>query len=213
RRPAMFKHLGRSAASHPWAVCTAWLAAGALLTLAAPSWDSKTQDDDIRFLPDRCPSVRGYRLLQQAFPEDVFASRLVFAVERPDRPLTDADFALVGKLVEDLDRLRREEPGLQIGRPVSCRDGGGGARLTRDDRRCTLIQVPLGTPFLALQTRSAVERTREVLQKRVAEAGRGAPSLYATGSAGIGRDLTAAAGESLDGTTLATIALVVIVLL
>ena len=106
----MFKLLGRLTVAHPWAICTAWLAAGALLTLVAPSWDSKTQDDDIRFLPDRCPSVRGYRLLQQAFPDDVFASRLVFALERPDRPLGPADFALVGKLVEDLERLRHDEP-------------------------------------------------------------------------------------------------------
>ena len=48
----MFKFLGRLAASRPWAICTAWLVAGALLAVVAPSWDSKTQDDDIRFLPD-----------------------------------------------------------------------------------------------------------------------------------------------------------------
>src|SRR5207302_11479769 len=78
---------------------------------------------------------------------------------------------------------------------------------------CTLLQVPLGTPFLALQTRAAVDRAHEVLAWTLAAAGPGAPRLYATGSAGIGRDLTRAAGESLDGTTLATVALVVIVLL
>src|SRR5947209_4381047 len=98
----MFNLLGRLSTSRPRAVCAAWLVAGALLTLVAPSWDSKTQDDDIRFLPDRCPSVRGYQLLQQAFPQDVFASNLVFAVERDDRPLSSADFALVGRLVDAL---------------------------------------------------------------------------------------------------------------
>jgi putative drug exporter of the RND superfamily len=209
----MFKLLGRLAASHPWTVCAAWLVSGALLALLAPSWDSRTQDDDIRFLPDRCPSVRGYKLLQQAFPDDVFASSLVFAVERADAPLTEADFQLVGELVGELEKLRQQEPGLKIGRIVSCRDGIVGGRLTSDDRRCTLIQVPLGSPFLALQTRAAVDRTHDVLAKRVARAGPGAPKLYATGSAGIGRDLTRAAGESLDGTTLATILLVVVVLL
>ncbi len=209
----MFKFLGRLAASRPWAICTAWLVAGVLLGLVAPSWDSKTQDDDIRFLPDRCPSVRGYQLLQKAFPDDVFASRLVFAVERAGGPLTPADFDLVGKLVDELDRLRRDEPVLQIGKVVSCRDGIVGGRLTSDDRRCTLIQVPLGTPFLAVQTRAAVDRASAALRKVVDAAGPDAPALYATGSAGIGRDLTAVAGESLDGTTVATIALVVVVLL
>src|SRR5262249_22397937 len=149
----------------------------------------------------------------QAFPQDVFASRLVFALERDDGPLTAADFALVGRLVEDLEKLRRDEPGLKIGKTVSCRDGIVGGRLTSDDRRCTLIQVPLGTPFLALQTRYAVDRAHQVLSPRMARAGPGAPKLYATGSAGIGRDLTRAAGDSLDGTTLATVLLVVVVLL
>jgi RND superfamily putative drug exporter len=194
-------------------ICAAWLAAGALLALLAPSWNSRTQDDDIRFLPGRCPSVRGYRLLEQAFPEDVSASRLVFAIERANAPLTPGDFALVRELVADLEKLRRDEPGLKLGRTVSCRDGIVGGRLTSDDCRCTLIQVPLGTPFLALHTRYAVDRAHEVLARRVARAGPGAPKLYTTGTAGIGRDLTRAAGESLDGTTLATILLVVVVLL
>ncbi len=209
----MFNLLGRLATSRPWAVCAAWLAAGALLSLLAPSWDSKAQDDDIRFLPDRCPSVRGYQLLQQAFPQDVFASNLVFALEREDKPLTADDFALVGKFVEELERLRAREPELKIGKIVSCRDGIVGGRLVSDDRHCTLIQIPLGTPFLALQTRAAVDRAHEVLREKLTEAGPGAPLLYATGSAGIGRDLTRAAGDSLDGTTLATIALVIVVLL
>ncbi len=209
----MFKLLGRLCASHPRYVCVAWLAAGAVLALLAPSWDSRTQDDDIRFLPGRCPSVRGYRLLEKAFPEDVSASRLVFALERENAPLTPADYALVGQLVADLEKLRRDQPALKLGKTVSCRDGIVGGRLTSDDRRCTLIQIPLGTPFLALQTRTVVDRASEVLARRMAQAGPGAPKLYATGTAGIGRDLTQAAGESLDGTTLATIVLVILVLL
>src|SRR5437660_1604852 len=52
-----------------------------------------------------------------------------------------------------------------------------------------------------------------VLKRRLADAGPDVPRLYATGAAGIGRDLTHAAGESLDGTTLATVLLVVVVLL
>src|SRR5207244_4094887 len=76
----MFHPIGRFVATHPWVVCAIWVVASGLLTTLAPKWDSRTQDDDIRFLPDRCPSVRGYQLMQEAFPDDVFASRLVFAV-------------------------------------------------------------------------------------------------------------------------------------
>ena len=209
----MFHPIGRFAATHPWVVCLVWVVAGILLTLVAPNWDSRTQDDDIRFLPDRCPSVRGYQLMQQAFPDDVFASRLVFAIEREDAPLTAADYDLVKVLAADLEQLRQDALELQIGKTCCCLDAVIGTRLISADKHCTLIQVPLGTPFLALQTQAAVDRAREVLQKRIAEAGPDAPKLFTTGSAGVGRDLTTAAGQSLDGATWATIALVIVVLL
>src|SRR5258708_4202820 len=105
----MFKFLGRFAVAHAWKICAVWLVGGILLSWAAPSWDTQSQDDDIRFLPDRCASVRGYNLLAKAFPQDIFASRVIFAVERPDRPLSAADFALADDLVKDLVQLSKEE--------------------------------------------------------------------------------------------------------
>ncbi len=209
----MFHPIGRFAASHPWVVCLSWLLAGIVLTVAAPSWDSRTQDDDIRFLPERCASVRGYQLMQEAFPEDVFASRLVFAVEREDGPLNEADFEVVKQLVADLEQLRKQAPELGIGKAISFRDGLVGGRLTSTDKHCTLIQVPLASPFLAVQTQAAVDRATEVLRARLRKSGIKWLKLYATGSAGIGRDLVTAASDSLDGTTLATVLLVVVVLL
>ena len=106
----MFKVLGRWTATHPWRVCVAWLFVGAAVAWLAPSWDNRAQDDDIRFLPARCDSVRGYRLLEQAFPQDVFASRAIFAVERRSGGLTEADLALVDDAVADLLSLRRKAP-------------------------------------------------------------------------------------------------------
>src|ERR1700753_2634428 len=119
----MFKSLGRLTTAHPWIVCGAWGVAGALLACVAPPWDTKTQDDDIRFLPGRCASVRGYQLLEESFPKDVFASRAIFAVERPDGPLTPDDLALVDRMVAELAKLKQEDPGLQIGSITSHRDG------------------------------------------------------------------------------------------
>jgi RND superfamily putative drug exporter len=209
----MFQGLGRLATTRPWSVCLAWVAAGIILSLAAPAWDATSQDDDIHFLPDRCASVRGYQLLGKAFPQDVFASRAILALERDGGPLTGADFRLVDQCVADLVRLREEEPGLQIGGICSCRDGVIGRRLTSADQRCTLIQVSLGTPFLALQTRATVNRMDDCVRRRLAASGPDVPRLMITGPAGLGRDLTEASGSSLDGTTWATIALVVVVLL
>jgi putative drug exporter of the RND superfamily len=209
----MFRLLGRIAARHPWGVCAAWLVGGLLLARVAPAWDTKAQDDDIRFLPARCAGVRGYHLLAEAFPQDVFASRLIFALERSERPLTDADFELTDRCVADLEELRRDQPDLQLGKVACYRDPLVGQRFVSADRCCTLIQVSLATPFLAQQTRRAVDCADEVVRRRVREAGRAAPQVWATGPAGIGRDLVRASAESLDGTTLATVALVVVVLL
>src|SRR5262249_59965422 len=88
-----------------------------------------------------------------------------------------------------------------------------GRRLVSADGRGTLIQVSLGTPYLALQTRRTVDRVDALVRPRVAALGRGAPRLFVTGPAGVGRDLTRASADSLDGTTLATVILVVVILL
>jgi len=209
----MFKLVGRLATTHPWIVCATWLLAGVAISALAPAWDSKAQDDDIRFLPDRCPSVRGYHLLEKSFPKDISQCRAIFAVERQGDPLTDADFKLVDGLVEDLNHLRAKEPELQICQINSYRDGFVGNRLTSKDGHCTLIQMSLGTPYLALQTRTTVDRAEAELRKRLAKANGNEPTVLTTGPAGIGRDLIRASADSLEGTTLATVALVIVVLL
>jgi RND superfamily putative drug exporter len=209
----MFHRLGRCTASHPWTICALWLLAGAALALIAPRWDTRTQDDDVRFVPDRFTSVRAFQLMEKAFPQEVTASNLVFVVERENAPLTAADFALVDLIIKDLEQLRLASPELKIGKIDSCRDELVGSRLTSTDRHCTLIQVCLGTPYLALATADAVDRSRARVAARVAEAGAHAPHIYATGAAGVGRDLTRTCGSSLEGTTTATVILVIVVLL
>jgi RND superfamily putative drug exporter len=209
----MFDFLGRLATNHPWKVCTAWLVLALGLTWLAPAWQCKAQDDDIRFLPPDTPSVRAFRLLEQAFPQDVFACRAIFTFERADEPLGADDLALVDDVVACLEGLKRAEPGLKIGGIASHRDPVIGKRLISADRQCTLIQMSLATPYLALQTKEAVDKAEAMARVIVARAGYDAPRLCVTGPAGVGRDLVRAGAESLDQTTIATVALVVVVLL
>ncbi len=212
-RAGMFQRLGQWVTTHPWAVCATWLLAGAALAWIAPHWDTRTHDEDISFVPERFTSVRAYHLLQQAFPRDVFASRVVFALERADGPLTDADLRVVDALVADLEALRRDASELKLGTIESYQDGVVGTRMTSTDRQCTLVQLSLDTPYLALATVGTVDRAAAVAHARVARSGTAGLSLYVTGVAAIGRDLTRAAGDGLDGTTWATVLLVVVVLL
>jgi RND superfamily putative drug exporter len=209
----MFHQLGWFAASRPWVICVLWVLLGLGLARVAPHWDTRTQDDDVRFVPDRFTSVRAYQILEKAFPKDVSACRLIFAVEREDGTLTDADLALVDGLVQDLDKLRSEAPELKLGKVESYKEGFLGNRLTSTDQQCTLIGVPLETPFLALGTVTSVDRCQAVAKEHMVRAGPNAPKLFTTGAAGIGRDLTKACGDSLEGTTVATVILVIVVLL
>jgi RND superfamily putative drug exporter len=209
----MFKYLGRWTTTHPWLICSAWLFVAAVVGLAAPRWDDRAADDDIHFLPARCDSVKGHQLLERAFPQDVFASRLIVAVERGDAPLTAADLALVDGVAADLQRLRQDDTSLQIARICTHRDPILGKRLVSADGRCTLIQVSLATPYLAVQTRATVDAVDACLRRRVSTVGAAAPAIHLTGPAGIGRDLIVASANSLESTTLATIALVVVILL
>jgi RND superfamily putative drug exporter len=209
----MFKHLGRFAATHAGVICAAWVLVAVAAALVAPAGDGRVQDDDIRFLPERCDSVRGYHLLEQAFPKDVFASRIILALERTNTPLGAEDVALASGIAEDIAALAQEDSSLQIGRVSSPNDPFIGKRLLSADGRCALVQVSLATPYMAVQTRVTVDKAEAVARRRLAAAGKGAPRLFVTGPAGFGRDLIAAGADSLESTTLATIVLVVVILL
>lgn len=209
----MFGKLGRLIISRPWTVCASWVFIGLCLTILAPAWDANSIDDDVRFVPDRFTSVRAHQILEQAFPKDVSASRVIIALERDNQPLSDADFVLVDHLVKELEALCKDSPELKLGQIDSYEDGLLGIRLTSSDRHCTLIQVSLDTPYLAQATQLAVDQIEKRLREKLAMAGDVAPRMYVTGAAGMGRDLTRAARNSLDGTTYATIGLVLVVLL
>lgn len=209
----MYRFLGRMAVRHAGIICLAWAGLAIVLTLIAPSWRAKTQDDDIRFLPADTPSLRAHQLLEQAFPQDVCACRALFCLERSEAPLTPTDLTLVDRLGTTLQTLKRDEPALQINGVTSRKDGVIGNRLVSKDGHATLIQVALATPYLANQTRITVDRCEEVLRGELLAAGPNAPKLLVTGPAGIGRDLVKAGTDSLDNTTLATIGLVIAVLL
>jgi len=209
----MFYRLGSFSARKSWLVCVGWLLAGLALTAIAPAWDTQAEDDDVRFVPERFTSVRAYQLLEKAFPEDVFASRVVFAFEREEGTLTSDDFKLIDLLIQDIDQFRIDAPDLKIGKIDAYNSGLLGWRMVSSDQQCTLVQVSLGTPFLAIATMHAVERMDEVVKKRLDTIELNGLQVHTTGSAGIGRDLTKVCGDSLDHTTWATIILVIVVLL
>ncbi len=209
----MLQFLGQIAVAHPGKIIGGWVFLAVILTWLAPNWKTQSQDDDIRYLPANTPSLRAYLLLEKAFPKDVSASKAIFAFERTDRALTADDFALVDRSVACLEQIRERRPDLPITGISTYKDGPVGSRLISGDRQCVLVAVALSSPYMALQTRDAVDAAERDLRSLLATAGSDAPRMYATGPAAIGRDVTKASAQSLDHTTWATVILVVSVLL
>ena len=209
----MFRFIGRITSYHPWAIVGAWLAIAVITGLLAPNWDRNSQDDDIRALPASCASVRGYQLLEEAFPGDIYASNLVLAFERPEGPLTDADYVAIDAVRQRLEMLRREEPALALQAVHAPGDPILGKKLKSNDGCCALLKVQLQFPYMAVQTRVAVDRIDAVVAETMASVPSEGLVLHPTGPAGIGRDLVRASTNSLENTTLATVLLVIVILL
>src|SRR4051812_38306362 len=142
----MFRFLGRLTVTYPGVIFLSWIALGIALQVFGPPAKNTIQDDDIRFLPPGTPSLRAHQLLEAAFPVDVCASNVLFAVERPNEALSPADFVLVDHLIARLEKLQKEEPALQINTIGSRKTPLIGNRLTSADGHCTLLQVALATP-------------------------------------------------------------------
>jgi RND superfamily putative drug exporter len=214
----MFDALGRLVARHSVLVLLGWSAIALLLGLFAPSWEQRSQDDDIRFLPPECMSVAGHRLLTQAFPQEVFGSKAIFVFERSEQKLAAADFRLIDRVVRKLQEIRQAGPELGLGAIASYQTPLVGQRLLSADGQCTLVMVAIRTPFLAFRTADAVEFLEQELARILSEfeakdTGPSRLSITTTGPAGIGRDLNDAAYRSLDHTTVATLILVMVTLL
>ncbi len=213
-----FDFLSRCVTQHPWWMIGAWAAMLLLVTLSAPAWKSGCQDDDIRFMPDRCLSVRGYDLLQRAFPKEVYGSKLIVAVERNGASLSEADELLINRLCQSIENIRKDQPRLGIRQVRGPTDPLIGARLCSQDDRCRLIVVGLETPFLAERTRLTLEYLESQLRREFDAYVQqhdmiDGMRMILTGPAGMGRDLNDAIMRSFHGTTIATIALVIVTLL
>lgn len=215
----MFDRLGRLVANQPGSFLAIWAAIGLFLAVVAPPFEQCCQDDDIHFLPARCMSLAGHDLLARAFPDEVFASKIIFAFCRDARPLTAGDMAVVAEAARAVEAGRREHPDLGLGPVSSVSTPVIGSRLLSEDKHCALIVVPVETPFLAVKTANAVQLLENKLTPLVEEYrrknGPAADDLRfaTTGPSAIGRDLNHAVLESLEGTTSATVILVVAILL
>ena len=220
----MFHSLGKLVNRGGAWIVLAWVLTAAVLWWFAPDWNSVTKDDDVSFFPANSPSVIGQGLLKRGFPNDLSNSSAVIVAERPEGRLSAADLRFVDDLAttvrtkyadEDgiarprkakgfgvrsvLDRTRRDVGSRLVSKPI---EGGG---------QVALIVVQLRGTYVSRDARLAVEEIR----KTVADAPTPPPGLKIelTGSAMVGYDTNRASTRSVEDTTIATFALVVVILL
>ncbi|NLF71813.1 MAG: MMPL family transporter [Candidatus Anammoximicrobium sp.] len=101
----MFLFLGKLVTRHWLAVIVGWVLIVALLQWAAPNWDDVTRDGDLAFLPPQMPSVRGERLLSDAFPRDRAKSEIAVFVGRDEGALQGDELAVAYDLARQFKNL------------------------------------------------------------------------------------------------------------
>ncbi len=211
----MFEMLANLVIRRGWLIVAAWLALTAGLYMIAPTWEQVSRDDNVRFFPAGFPSVVGQDLLERGFPRDAASSQVVLVFERRQGKLTRADFAYVESMVATLFKFAESEPKLGLKKIDSHITPVIGSRLVSTPRegagQAVLAIASLNGTHLSKSSRLAVDKIQAFLAKR--PTGPEGLSLFLTGSAVVGHDMNSASADSIQNTTHATIALVVIILL
>lgn len=87
----MTRNLAQFVIRHWLLVLLAWVGLLVGIRAIAPDWDSVTEDGDFQYLPERCSSVEGQRLLESRFPSLSTRSQFVVIIGRDQLPAADQD--------------------------------------------------------------------------------------------------------------------------
>lgn len=197
-------------------VVVAWIVLAVGLRFVAPAWDQVTKDDNVRFFPPDFPSVIGQNLLERGFPRDAASSQVVLVCERKDGPLTPRDYSYVRAMASRFLAFAGKHPELGFKKLDTYSSPVIGPRLLGDsgkDPKAALTIISLNGSYLAKTTRIAVDRILADWLAGERSLPPGGLDLEITGSAVVGHDINAAANESIENTTWATVILVVSILL
>ncbi|MFO0914008.1 MAG: MMPL family transporter [Pirellulales bacterium] len=82
-----------------------WIVVLVLVRQTTPRWDDVTNDGDLAYMPADMPSVRGERLLEEAFPGGRAKSDMVVVMSRRDGPIREEDLPSLNAVAERMFNL------------------------------------------------------------------------------------------------------------
>ena len=202
----MFDKLGRLAARRFIWVILIWIALAGLVRTVAPSLRDVATYDETAFLTADAESVRAAQALVDGWPEDEFGNSAAIVVSRVPK-LTDADSAYI----DTLEKWLRSDAAPDVVRGTqSVRSRPELADvLSAKDGTTTLLIVQFSTPPFEPPTNDAVVEIREHIAEEVPDG----LAVHVTGNAGVAADQSNSIRESIDRTTVITLALVILILL
>ena len=153
----MYKRLGEFVARRWLAIILAWMALVPTISCLAPAWDSVTNDGDLAYLPDRMTTVRGDRLMAQAFPDNLVKSQFVLVFERA-RGLTAYDLDTIERVAARFaPEADRELPVISV---LSPKSEVVGHKFRSADRRAALVMINLDREFMTVANIKALAQRR-----------------------------------------------------
>lgn len=180
-----------------------WVVLAGGLKLVAPSWDEIAKDGDLEYLPAEVPSLRGERLLQEAFPNEKAHSQMVVALSRSGEQLT-ADDRRFGLKIAEAVRANGELPLVDVWDETTQVVGD---MLLAEDGRATMVVARLTSGLMDVGNVALLKQAKRLLRDLEPDRPEGL-RVDLTGSAMIGGDLRASIAESLASTEFTTVLLV-----
>ena len=198
----MFAAIARAVTRRAWFVIGAWVIAAAAIIGFAPSISSITNSDQSAFLPSSAESARAATIAKSAFPESAAGTTGVIVVKRADAGrLTDADLQNVAGVAQHLDGARPD---------ATARVAFDPQRMVAPNRQVAMIAVQFRGAAEQMNVRTAVSTLRDDTTASL----RGTRlTAGMTGQAAIVVDNKAAFASAETIVTIATLALIVVLLL
>ena len=212
----MFERIGRLISRRGSWFVVAWLVLLVGAWRSAPEWTSVAKQGEFDFLPDYTSSRQALKVSNQAFPNDVTRSTIVLVVRREasDSKLLESDLSFVNETLAARLRDLAEQEALRISRVRLPSDELVGPLLVSSDGQAVLVVVELATDFFDLRNQIPVKSVEGLLAElQQSSATPEGLKVSLSGSATLGRDLSAARIESANIVEIVTLLLVIVLLI